>query len=305
MAALHRSAASIKTFTIGFTEPSFDESNYARQLASIIGSEHHEKMLDLDLARELIPTVLGRLDEPLGDASLLPTYLLSEFTREQVTVALSGDGGDELFGGYDPFKALWPARLYSRLVPRGMHRGIRRLAELLPISARNMSFDFKLRRALAGLSYPASAWNPVWMAPLEPLNLGELLESPTSFDELYEEAIALWDAGHGKDHIDRTLEFFTNLYLPNNILAKVDRAAMMVSLETRAIFLDNDLVDFCRRLPTNSKFGAASANTYSKKCSHGIFRTISWLGARRVSGFHWHDGFGRCLSMTRRVWPEG
>jgi asparagine synthase (glutamine-hydrolysing) len=254
MAARHRPAASIKTFTIGFTERSFDESAYAKQVADGIGSAHQEKRLDFELARDLMPKVLRRLDEPLGDASILPTYLLCEFTRQHVTVALSGDGGDELFAGYDPFKALAPARLYAAAMPRALHRGMRRLADLLPISTRNMSMDFKLRRALAGLSYPAAGWNPVWMAPIEPHQISELLDTPVAFEELYEEAIALWEQSGGKDYVDRTLEFFTNFYLQDDILTKVDRAAMMVSLESRAIFLDNDLVEFCRRLPSRFKF---------------------------------------------------
>jgi asparagine synthase (glutamine-hydrolysing) len=254
LAAQHRPANSIKTFTIGFTEPSFDESAYAKQVADAIGSRHQEKRLDVELARDLMPTILRRLDEPLGDASILPTYLLCEFTRQHVTVALSGDGGDELLAGYDPFKALAPARLYAAAIPRALHRGMRRLADLLPISTRNMGIDFKLRRALTGLSYPAAGWNPVWMAPIEPHQISELLDTAVSFEELYEEAIALWEQSGSKDYVDRTLEFFTNFYLQDDILTKVDRAGMMVSLESRAIFLDNDLVAFCRRLPNRFKF---------------------------------------------------
>ena len=265
MAAQHRPAASIKTFTIGFTERSFDESPYARQVADAIGSAHRESCLDLELARDLIPSVLRRLDEPLGDASILPTYLLSEFTRQHVTVALSGDGGDELLAGYDPFKALAPARLYAAAMPRALHRGMRRLADLLPISTRNMSMDFKLRRALAGLSYPAAGWNPVWMGPIEPQQISELLDIPVRFEELYEEAITLWDQSNSKDYIDRTLEFFTTFYLQDDILTKVDRASMMVSLESRAIFLDNDLVEFCRRLPNRFKFRNGQGKYLLKK----------------------------------------
>ena len=97
--------------------------------------------------------VLSRLDEPLGDASILPTFMLSRFTRRHVTVALSGDGGDELFAGYDPFVALPWARFYHTSIPQPLHRFVRSAICMLPISARNMSLDFKLRRTLAGLSY--------------------------------------------------------------------------------------------------------------------------------------------------------
>src|SRR3984957_1803866 len=158
-------ANQISAFTIGFTEPSYDESPHARSLAAELGVRYFEEILDLEAARGLLPDVLRRLDEPLGDASILPTYLLSRFARRSVTVALSGDGGDELFAGYDPFKALPPASIYARLVPRSLHRGLRKLTELLPRSTRNMSLDFKLRRSLSGLSWPPEYWNPVWLAP--------------------------------------------------------------------------------------------------------------------------------------------
>lgn len=254
LAAQHRPAASIETFTIGFTEPSFDESQPARATADAIGSAHAQEILDLDGAARLIPELLARLDEPLGDPSLLPTYLLSRFTRRHVTVALSGDGGDELFAGYDPFKALSPAGHYHRLMAPPLHRGIRRLVDLLPSSTRNMSWDFKLKRTLMGLSYGPALWNPVWLSPLEPAAMKDLFHAPLHVDEVYGEAIALWEEGHGKSTVDRTLEFFTNFYLPDDILMKVDRASMMSSLESRAVFLDNDVVDFCCRLPAHFKY---------------------------------------------------
>jgi asparagine synthase (glutamine-hydrolysing) len=246
-------AEALSTFALGFNEPSFDESGFARSVAQAIGTRHHERILDLDDARQVIPRILSRLDEPTGDPSILPTYLLSAFTRERVTVALSGDGGDELFAGYDPFKALPLARLYARLVPKPLHRRMRTLAELLPISMRNMAADFKIRRGLMGLSYPMPIWTPAWMSPVEPALLRDLFETPLHPDELYAEAIGLWDSSNG-DPVDRMLEFFTNIYLQDDILAKVDRATMAVSLESRAVFLDLDIVEFCRRLPHRFKY---------------------------------------------------
>jgi asparagine synthase (glutamine-hydrolysing) len=253
-ASRYRQAGSIKSFTIGFAEPSFDESDAAERTARVLGAEHAMERLELEAAQGLIPEILGRLDEPLGDPSLIPTYLLSRFARRHVAVALSGDGGDELFAGYDPFRALAPAALYRRFVTASAHRRIRRLADLLPLSTRNMSLDFKLRRALAGLSYEPALWNPVWMAPVAPDAIGDLLHQPLDIDAIYGDAIALWEEDPQKSAVDRTLEFFTNFYLPGDILAKVDRAAMMVSLESRAVFLDNDLVAFARKLPSRFKY---------------------------------------------------
>jgi len=289
----------LKTFTIGFAEPSFDESAFAREVAGAIGSEHAERRLDLDMARTMMASVLGRLDEPMADPSILPTYLLSAFTREQVTVALSGDGGDELFAGYDPFRALAPARLYARLVPDGLHRGARRLADLLPLSGRNMSLDDKLRRLLTGLSHRPALWHPVWMAPVPPDLMPELLEAPVSVEELYSEAIEVWQSGEpGKAHLDRSLEFYTRFYLQDDILAKVDRAGMMASLESRAVFLDNDLVDFCRRLPHRFKLRGNRSKYLLKKAVAGLLPRSILMRPKK--------GFGIPLATwLRSLPPEG
>ncbi|WP_404385124.1 asparagine synthase (glutamine-hydrolyzing) [Caenispirillum salinarum] len=264
-AARHLAPDTIKTFTIGFTEESYDESPYAQAVADHVGSCHQQRILDLDQARDLIPAVLDRLGEPLGDPSIVPTHMLSAFTREHVTVALSGDGGDELFAGYDPFKALKPAALYSRLVPAPLHRILRGAAERLPRSSRNMSLDFKLRRTLMGLSQPEAAWAPAWMAPVDPALADALFDEPMRTEDVYREAMELWESGAPSSRVDRLLQFFTRFYLQDNILAKVDRASMMASLETRAVFLDNDLVDFCRRLPHWFKYRNGTRKFLLKK----------------------------------------
>jgi len=269
-AANQRRPDEIKTFTIGFTEPSFDESIYAKEVATTFGSCHREQMLGLGEARALIPEVLGKLDEPFGDPSILPTWMLSAFTRRHVTVALSGDGGDELFAGYDPFAALAPARIYRRIMPQRVHQVARRLADLLPISTRNMSLDFKLRRTLTGLGYPPAYWNPVWLGPLSPEEIQEVFLEPLDPRELYEEALVLWERDPRSHLVDRTLEFYTNLYLQDGILAKTDRASMMVSLEARAVFLDNDLVEFCRRLPWRWKLRGGKRKYLLRRALEGL-----------------------------------
>jgi asparagine synthase (glutamine-hydrolysing) len=291
-----RGRNSVDTFTVGFTERSFDESGHARSIAQLLGSRHHDEVLDLSTARDLIPTVLKKIDEPLGDASLLPTYLLSNFTRKSVKVALSGDGGDELFAGYDPFKALAPARMYGHIVPSNIHILLRRLIEAIPMSTANMSLDFKLRRTLIGLSHTQSLWNPIWLAPLEPRDINEIFETPLSNEELYEEVLAQWQSSEAKDLVDRTLEFYTNFYLQDDILMKVDRAAMMNSLETRAIFLDNNLVEFCRRLPNRFKIRRGQRKYLLRRALRGLIPDDVLVRPKK--------GFGIPLAKWLRTIPS-
>ena len=245
--------SALQTFSIGFDNPSFDESSHAALVADYFGAQNHLKVLDIQGASSLLDEVLGQLDEPMSDPSILPTYLLCQFTRQHVKVALSGDGGDELFAGYDPFKALQPASLYSKAIPNLAHKSFRSLAELLPKSNKNMSFDFKVRRFLQGLSFESSCWNPAWMAPLEPSDIEELFNEKTDAEELYSEAINQWNRDSHLDTLDRSLEFFTNFYLQDDILVKVDRASMMNGLESRAVFLDPDIAEFSRTLPNRYK----------------------------------------------------
>lgn len=282
-ASQHANGKDVSSFTIGFEEASYDESHYAKLVAEHAGSQHHLRSLDLTNAQDLIPEVLGKLDEPIGDASLLPTYLLSKFTKEHVTVALSGDGADELFAGYDPFLALKPAQTYQKYVPDLAHKLFMGLANTLPKSGRNMSLDFRLRRTLAGLSYPESAWAPVWMAPLFPNQMKEFFEEPLPLEDLYSEAMEIWDSNPAANRTDRLLTFFTSLYLQNDILTKVDRASMMSSLETRAVFLDNDIVDFCTKLPSHFKMRNGQRKYLLKKALEPLLpkKTIQ----RKKKGF--------------------
>lgn len=259
----------IRAFTIGFTEPTFDESSKARTMADAFGIEHNVSMLTLEEMQNNAHDILRQMSEPLGDASLIPTYTLAAFARKQVIVSLSGDGGDELFAGYDPFLALGPASLYNRMIPRGFHRLLRKAVNILPPGDANMSLDFKIKRMLRGLSYNNSYRLPVWMSPLEPSEIRELFTDPLSEEELYEDAVSIWETNDTLNDIDKALLFFTRFYLPNDILVKVDRATTMVSMESRAVFLDNDLVDFCTRLPDHFKLRGTNRKYLLKKALHG------------------------------------
>ena len=270
MAASKPGNLQIPTFTISFKEPSYDEAKYARRAAVLFNSEHHEELINLEYARELIPRVMCGLDEPLGDSSILPTYLLSDLARRDVAVALSGDGGDELFAGYDPFSALSLSKIIQLLVPKSLLTGLRRLADLMPISKANMSLDFRVRRGLSGLAYSSELWNPVWLAPLQLQEISDLFQQPADVEDIYSEVLANWRNSDCTNAGDKSLEFYTNFYLQDNILPKTDRASMLVSLEARAPFLDNDLVDFVRSLPYQLKYRHGNRKYLLKKSLAGI-----------------------------------
>jgi asparagine synthase (glutamine-hydrolysing) len=269
-ASRHVPQGMLKTFSIGFEEASFDESAHARRVAKLFGTDHHEEILSISKAHALLPTIAQRLDEPMGDSSLLPTYLLSEFTRKHVKVALGGDAGDELFAGYDPFVALRKADLYDRFLPKPVHQAIRMLVARMPVSHSNMSLDFKLKRALRGLGYPSKLWLPVWMAPLESAELAELFNEPVDIEDVFSEAIEAWEGCAQPDIVDRALQFYTKLYLQDDILVKVDRATMMHGLEARAPFLDIDFVDFARRIPSAWKLRHGQTKYILKKALESI-----------------------------------
>lgn len=260
-----RHAPDLATFSIGFDDPAFDESAKARRAAAHCKVRHHEARLTLEAARALMPEIIGRLDEPMGDASLIPTALLSRETRKHVTVALGGDGADELFAGYDPFRAIRAAELYSKLAPRPLHRALALLAARLPVAHGYMHASFKINRFLRGLSQPPRLWNPVWLGPLSPDELTDLFREPMDPEDLYSEAIEAFEACPGADLVDRTMEFYTRLYLQDDILVKTDRAGMMHSLEVRAPFLDIELVNFVRTIPHAWKLRQGTTKYLLKK----------------------------------------
>jgi len=269
-ATRYRPKETLQTFSMGFDVPGFDEVATAQEVARSLGVSNTSDRLTFEQAQALAPTILAHLDQPTGDASILPTAALSGLARQYVKVALSGDGADELFAGYDPFRALQPAGLYRASVPPPVHNLISRLIDRLPASSRYMSMDFKLKRTLRGLSYPPDLWNPVWLAPAEPALMRELIATAPAPEQLYEEAIALWETSESGSTFDRALEFYANFYLQDGVLEKVDRASMMHSLEVRSVFLDNDIVDFSTHLPAEFKLRNGRGKYLLKRALRGI-----------------------------------
>jgi asparagine synthase (glutamine-hydrolysing) len=254
--ACRTSSEAVKTFSISFAEASFDESLYARGVAKFLGTDHHEERLSANLAANLVSEIGSWMDEPFSDPSLVPTYLLSRFTRKHVTVALGGDGGDELFAGYPMYAGHRWASVYDQ-VPSFLRRGlVEPLVRLLPVKTKNLSFDYKAHRFVTGASYDAVARHHVWFGSFTPdqqqlLLTNDVLEKTDG--EIYREARLMVEECEDKDIVTRMQSLDTRLYLAEDILTKVDRASMAVSLEVRAPFLDPRVAEFAASLPCNYK----------------------------------------------------
>jgi asparagine synthase (glutamine-hydrolysing) len=248
----------VKTFTIGFDDfEGYDERPYARAVAERYKTDHTEFVVKPN-AIELIERLVWHYDEPFGDPSALPTFLLSELTRGHVKVALCGDGGDELFAGYERFAAALAIARYERL-PAPMRAGVRRSAELLPRTMARGTFS-KLRRLLvrSDLSPPLALLAWVGYVPIElrtRLVDAESLETEADGMCGYGD---IWSRSAGAHPLDRILDLNIRTYLLDDLLPKVDRMSMAHGLEVRSPFLDRELADFAFRLAPGARLRGLS-----------------------------------------------
>ncbi len=239
----------VKTYTIGMHEKGYNEAEIAKEIASVIGAEHTELYIDESDAKAVIPKLSTMFGEPFADSSQIPTYLVSRMTRDHVTVSLSGDAGDELFCGYTSYRSI--ERIWGKMgrFPAGLRRAAGLVLSRTP-AMRNPILEVK--------SKLLQAENPrqLHMIEQDPWNLGGRLvkNSGVTFPAQYERGFLFagntqQDLGLDPDHDIMLMDLL--LYHPDDILVKVDRTAMAVSLETRVPFLDRDVVEFAWSLPTS------------------------------------------------------
>jgi asparagine synthase (glutamine-hydrolysing) len=245
--AAGQQAEPVKTFSVGFEEASFDELDRARLVAKRYGAEHHEIVLRPD-AVELLPKLVEAFDEPFGDSSALPTYLVSELAAGEVKVALSGEGGDELFGGYYTYVADLLAPRIGRLAALASP-----LIERLPSSSGKVSFDYKAKRFARGAKLPPlerhHAWKEIFSRELQAALLGGRDPGWDPVD-LYRERYA---ETAGAEPLARLQDVDLGIYLVDDLLVKTDRSSMAHSLELRVPFLDNEVAAAALRLATPLK----------------------------------------------------
>lgn len=253
----------VRTFSIGFQEPSYNELPEARLVAQAFETEHHELVVEPDLT-DLIPKIVLHFDEPFADYSAIPTYLVSQMARQEVTVVLSGDGGDELFAGYQTHYAYRVARLY-RLLPRLLRdRVIAPLVKRLPTSTDRISFDFMAKRFVTGAHLPFERGHYWWKVILNEdekrgLYAADLFHQVQR--DSYEVFAPYFDAVRGAHPLNQLLYVDTHTFLLDDGLVKVDRMSMAHSLEVRVPLLDHELVEYLAQVPPTLK--SSGLNTKS------------------------------------------
>lgn len=258
----------IQTFSLGFEEKPFDESFYAQKVADWLKSEHRHICLKAQDVLNLIPKIGEIMDEPLADPSFVPTILLSSFTKKKVTVALAGDGGDELLAGYPTFQAEYARSMYRR-IPRFIRdKLIKRVVKSLPASYDYYSIDYKLKRFLDGLAnnhYRHNRWIGSIMPEQITLLFKDEIKNALTGENIYDHLDRYMRKWNKYESKNRLLYLYQRTYLMDSILTKVDRASMLNGLEVRAPFLDFRIIDFLNSLPYQYKLKHLTTKYILKK----------------------------------------
>jgi asparagine synthase (glutamine-hydrolysing) len=291
----------VKTFAIGFKEASFNELPYARTVARQFSTDHHERVVGPDIAG-LLEDIAWHLDEPFGDASAIPTFLVSRSAAEHVKVVLSGDGGDELFAGYDKYRVEQRERRYSRL-PRLARKALEQIGTSMPEGATGRNFI--MHHSLTGWERYLDAGAFFRERQRHKLFHRDLLAQLQEQDPLRDARLRL--ARHTGNWLSAAQDLDLHSYLPLDILTKVDRMSMAHSLEVRVPLLDHKLVEFAATIPPELNLNGVSGKRVFKKAMRGI--VPDEVIDRPKRGFAvplalWFrgelDGFARDLLLSRR-----
>ena len=262
----------LQTFSIGFEEPLFDESAHARAMAAALGAEHHEHVVGPRAALDLVDGLAELVDEPLGDAAILPTYVLSRFARRSVTVALSGDGGDEVFAGSPIYRAHKLARAWQRM-PTPLRGALRALVQRLPVADDELSPGVRLGRVVAAAMLDPVERHATWIGAFSPDEQRELLTAEAlarlSAEPSYAVLERLAERVPPSPWLEQLLYLDLKGSLGEGVLQKIDRASMACSLEVRVPLLDRRVVEVAALLPSRMKLKRLRAKHILKRTMRG------------------------------------
>ena len=290
--AVDLTGRALPTFTLGFDDPDFNEAAYARRAAAHFGTDHHELIVGETQMLEALLAMARVLDEPLADASIVPTHLLSRFARQHVKVALGGEGGDELFAGYPTYIGDRLARWYVRL-PGPLKSLLRRAADAIPPAFNNVGTEYLLKKFVGSAELPQAVRHQVWFGAFSPERQKELLSAgalealaalPGAPNDPLQEARAVLHGLSIAHPLDALLATDFLMFLQDDLLTKVDRASMATSLEVRAPFLHHALVEYVASLPARMKLRRLTSKYILKKAMSD--RLTSEISGRRKRGFN-------------------
>ena len=258
----------VKTFSIGFEEEDFSELNYARIIAKLFGTDHHEFIVKPRIV-DILPKLIWHYDEPCADSSTILLYYIAQETRKYVTVALSGDGGDESFAGYERYRAHKIASYYEKLPGFLREKIITKVLSHFPEPAKRKSLLRRLKHFSQAISLSPEERNIYWHSyfnkeeknRLYSQEMRERVKNVNSSDYLLE----VYRKSDGKDFLDQTLFVDLMTYLPEDLLVKMDIATMANSLEVRSPFLDHKLMEFNATIPSNLKLKGLTSKYILKK----------------------------------------
>lgn len=244
----------IDAYSIGFEDKSYDDSRIIIDTSNFLNLSLNLSFLDEININNSVEYICNKIDEPFSDTSLVPSYFLSKLQSKDKIVIIGGDGSDEIFYGYSTFNALFYSSILNKL-PNNIFHLIKNLSTNINPTNQYMSIGYKLSKLLMIKDYPESVWNPMWLSLLNPNEINMLFGSNLKFDDLYSEAIDEWEKSSSTIY-GKTSEFYVKFFLPNMILAKIDRAWMWNGLEYRSPFLDYDLVDYVSSINESYKMGS-------------------------------------------------
>jgi asparagine synthase (glutamine-hydrolysing) len=250
------SPGNVNSFSVNFPEKTFDEGSYSALVAKRFRTQHHVLIADKPSMHQALLTLAEHLDEPVADPAIIPTYLLSRFAREHIKVALSGEGNDELFGGYPTYLGARLADYYLKLPSVVRRQVFGRLQRFLPVSSTAVPKGLFLRRFLSHAEKRPAERHHIWFGMFNPSELDQLFapgwegpKPPSS--EIFSPLARVLEGAHCEDAVSEMLYLDFRLYLEDNLLVKVDRSSMACSLELRTPFLDHRLIQFAEGLPSD------------------------------------------------------
>ena len=300
------SSQPVKTFSIGFAHDDFNEAHYARMVAQRFGTDHHELIVEPNVL-ETVEKLTSSLEEPFGDSSMLPTYYVSCLARKHVTVALSGDGGDEIFGGYDRYAVQLRRQMFER-IPQWMWRFCRtQIYPRLPQNMRGRKFAYNISLPLRERYVDGISFVPAFEREM-PLLSDEFRDAVRDYPDPQRVMYRYFDEAPAKDAISKMMYLDTKTYLVGDILTKVDRMSMLTSLEVRVPLLDHLLVEWVTGLPAEFKIRDGQQKYILRKLAErvGVPREVLY---RTKQGFalplvHWMRHELKDLILTVLLEPR-